>query len=260
MSVTTIERCFARAAVYRLLSLLFTYPSNEVVAELPRALEAALVASNLMDSEVAKAAAATAEALRERDQPSLAVENTSLFTHSASPDCPLNECAYSSKQIYREVQELADIAGFYHAFGLEMAGQRPDELSAELEFCYLLALKEGHARETGRRTEAAVCRDVHKTFVHDHLGRWAENIGQRVQALAPESAYAAFGRLLCEFAASEIAYLKTGTIAPHEELPNPPEPLDEEGCPAAAGTLDLDNEDLIGELKPVETALSRKGG
>ena len=259
MTVTTIERSFARATVYRLLSLLFSYPAEDVYEETRRGLDAALVASPLMADEVARSVGGVARALAACGQDGLEGAYRRLFTYSASPDCPLSECAYSAKHVYQEVQEMADIAGFYRAFGLEISGQRPDDLSAELEFCYLLALKQGHAREQRRRREETICRDAHRAFLHDHLGRWADNIGRRLQVLAPDSPYASFGHLLCAFAAAEIEYLKAGPIQPHQDIPSPPEPPEDDECPAVAGApVDVAQEDLVAELMPVGEA--RKGG
>ncbi len=261
MAVTVIERCYARAAVYRLLSLLFRYPTEESWPAVQPALDAALVAGEVLPPSVAAAIAGASLAVRDRGRDALADEHRSLFTFSASPDCPLNESAYSAKHLFQEVQELADIAGFYRAFGLEMNGERPDDLSAELEFCYLLALKEGLARERRLRTEQSVCRDAHRAFVREHLGRWADNIGRRLLALAPETAYAAFGRLLSEFVTAEIDFLRVGPVRPHEEVPNPPPPPDDNECPAVPGLADgIDEEDLVAELAPVSEPTTRRGG
>ncbi len=49
---------------------------------------------------------------------------------------------------------LADIMGFYRAFGLEPDADRPDLLSSELEFMHYLILKESHAQETGDSADA----------------------------------------------------------------------------------------------------------
>jgi TorA maturation chaperone TorD len=118
-------------------------------------------------------AGAATERLVAVERRDLASAYRKVFTFSASPDCPLNECAYSAKHTYQEVQELADIAGFYTAFGLELAGERPDELTAELEFCGLLALKEAVARERSMKEQARVSHEGLELFLHDHLGRWA---------------------------------------------------------------------------------------
>lgn len=235
MAVTTMERNLARAQVYRFLSLVFAYPTAALHAEILGASIPTKVAASLISEEVAFKVAALTRDLDRRERRELASEYRSLFTYSASPDCPLSESAYSAKHIYQEVQDLADIGGFYTAFGIEVQGDRPDSLSAELEFCYLLALKEALAREQKLAKEALTCREARRLFVHDHLGRWAENIGRRVEALAPDTVFAAAGRLLAAFVEDEIRTLRVQGLVPYQEVPNPPEPIDDEGCPAEQG-------------------------
>ena len=60
-------------------------------------------------------------------------------------ECPPYETEYhpSSEPFFRS-QEMADVAGFYRAFGLETAQaarERPDYLGLELEFMAFLLLK-----------------------------------------------------------------------------------------------------------------------
>lgn len=261
MSTTSIEKTFARANVYRFLSLAFAYPAPDVHRELLAGIEAVRTAAEVIGGDVAALAPEATRRLESQDRRGLATDFRKTFTFSASPDCPLKECAYSAKHVYQEVQDLADIAGFYSAFGLEIAGERPDELSAELEFSGLLALKEGIARERGLKEQAKVCREGSRLFLREHLGRWAENIGRRIEVLAPGTAYAAFGGLLAAFAASEVETLKTGPVSRYQEVPNPPEPLDDEGCPAEAGLGSLAStlqEESLTELTPV--GLNTRGG
>ena len=72
-------------------------------------------------------------------------------------------------------ERLADLAAFYHAFGLEVAedaGERHDHLCLELEFMCVLAAKEAYAHEHQLDAEQlAQCRDAQKTFLREHLGR-----------------------------------------------------------------------------------------
>lgn len=78
---------------------------------------------------------------------------------------------------YRQSQELADIAGFYRAFGFTAGGairERPDYLAMELEFMGLLTLKEAYAAESGNAERVEVCRRASISFLTDHLGRWIE--------------------------------------------------------------------------------------
>jgi putative dimethyl sulfoxide reductase chaperone len=254
MRATKLDESLARAVLYRFLALGFAYPSNESYEVLRFGVEVGRVGADMLSKEIAAELDAVAEAVAVRSQSELADEYRDLFSFSSSPDCPLNECAYGAKHLYQEVHELADMSGFYRAFGLDVSGQRPDELPVQLEFLYLLTLKEARAREDKRSSRTQLCRDAQRTFMRDHLGRWAENIGRRLEVLAPGTAYAALGRLLNAFAAFEIQYLGlVGEISPYEEVPNPPEPLDDGECAAEVGVplYELKQEDLISELVPV---------
>jgi len=85
---------------------------------------------------------------------------------------------------FRQSQELADIAGFYRAFGFQVGGEqreRPDHLATELEFLYVLSLKEAHAAEQGIDEHVEVCVEARRHFLRDHLGRW---IGPFVQSVS----------------------------------------------------------------------------
>jgi len=249
------ERSLARASVYRLLSLAFSWPSPALFD----AVEPARVGASVLSRPIRRTMEQAAAALASRPLDELQAEHRRVFTLSASSDCPLNECAYSTKHVFQEMQELADIAGFYRAFGVEVRGQRPDELAAELEFCSLLSLKDAYARERRLRKLRLASEDALRTFLHDHLGRWAENIGRRLSVLAVGTAYERLGSLLSEFVAAEVDYLSAGPIVPHEETPRPPEPLEEEGCLTEAGPVAsrVSEDDMIAELMPVEMAKGR---
>ena len=157
-----------------------------------------------------------------------------VFTLSYSEDCPPYETAFSSSHIFQQTQEQADIAGFYKAFGVNAQAERPDHVALELEFCYLLALKEAHARELDESEHVEICRDAQRTFLREHLARWAQLIGQRVAVTGSGTLYGAAGALLVAFVAWEERFLRLGTVARYRD-----EPLliaDDPGdmtCPAA---------------------------
>jgi putative dimethyl sulfoxide reductase chaperone len=235
MKATRIDQALGRAILYRFLSLGFTFPDRDTLEGLSLGLEAAKVASSMLSPDLGRGVQDVKLALEARDLGRLAEEYTSLFTYSASPDCPLNECAYAARHIFQESQELADLAGFYSAFGLDLYRQRPDELTVELEFAYLLALKESHAREQRQRQRAGVCADAQRAFLRDHLGRWGQNIGRRVAVLGADTVYASLGRLLDRFIEYELEHLEITELALYQETPNVLEPPEEEGCPAGPG-------------------------
>jgi len=77
--------------------------------------------------------------------------------------------------------QMADIAGFYRAFGFEVSGERPDHLVPELEFLALVLMKEAYARISGDAEGAEVCATARGKFVAEHLGAWLPEFGERVR-------------------------------------------------------------------------------
>lgn len=93
------------------------------------------------------------------------------------------ETEYGLPHEFRQSQEMADICGFYRAFGLDLGGtvrERPDHLATELEFMYVLALKEAYALQAGVLEHVEVCEAAQRKFLGDHLGRWIEPFAHSV--------------------------------------------------------------------------------
>ncbi|MFW6184965.1 MAG: TorD/DmsD family molecular chaperone [Chloroflexota bacterium] len=112
------------------------------------------------------------------------------------------ETEYGLPHEYRQSQEMADIAGFYRAFGLNVGGavrERPDHVAVELEFMQVLALKEAYALETGSEEHVAICTDAQGKFLQDHLGRWIELLAQSVAHNAPGTLYDALAHFAAAF-------------------------------------------------------------
>ena len=85
-----------------------------------------------------------------------------------------------------QLHRLEDITAFYEAFGMDprsIHGERADHVSIELEFLRFLCLKEAWAEDRGLADLAAVCREMERVFLKDHLARWAGDFGERAQAL-----------------------------------------------------------------------------
>lgn len=78
--------------------------------------------------------------------------------------------------------QLADIAGFYRAFGFEVKGERPDHIVPELEFMALLLAKEAYATLSGEDAGAEVCRKARESFLSEHLLVWLPQLGQKLAA------------------------------------------------------------------------------
>lgn len=212
-----------RAATYRLLAAGFAYPMGERVSELARqALEVARVpAAPGLESGLARFAAAAENA----DAAALAGEYVGLFDRAVQ--CPPYEGAWGPQQITGKAAMLADVAGFYAAFGVAPAEQHAeieDHVGAELEFMSVLALKEAHALAEDHAEGAAVTREAQATFLAEHLGRWGEAFAARVQALAPPGFYPAAAALLAMWIREEcttlaVAPTKVDTAANAEAAP-----------------------------------------
>lgn len=78
---------------------------------------------------------------------------------------------------------LADVAGFYRAFGLAVTGDRPDHIVAQLEFLAVALLTEAEALEQNDTERAEVCARATRSFLRDHVGGWIDAWAARVSAI-----------------------------------------------------------------------------
>lgn len=78
--------------------------------------------------------------------------------------------------------QMADIAGFYRAFGFEVSGERPDHIVPELEFLALVLVKEAYALMAGDGGGAEICATARRKFVTGHPGRWLPMLRERARA------------------------------------------------------------------------------
>jgi len=113
-----------------------------------------------------------------------------IFGHTPGGACPLYELSWLKAGDFASEQELADIGGFYRAFGVALsARERMDHVAVELEFLAYLAHLEARAAEEGREQPREVARQGQRSFLRDHLGRWTPALFERMEARAPEGFY-----------------------------------------------------------------------
>ncbi len=116
--------------------------------------------------------------------------------------------------------------------------ERPDHLAVELEFGYLLALKEARARRDGEADHVKVCREAARLLMGQHLARWAPLIGNRVAIAARGTWYELAARLLVRFIEWDRGFLRLGAIETYRDEPMPI--ADEPGdltCPVAEAAV-----------------------
>ncbi len=147
-----------------------------------------------------------------------------VFGLMVSELCPPYETEYCQwKEPTHRAQQLADVAGFYSAFGLQpsrTAPERHDNIALEIEFLAFLveklaALRDREDRES--QEHELVCREALAGFVRDHVVWWMPTFGRclerRVDQLATDPAgdetdddiqlLGSVGRLLCAWVAAE---------------------------------------------------------
>lgn len=185
------ELAVSRGAVYRLLTVGFLEPDEAWCAclitngfwigQLHAELDSLAargrmraVFQRLRRAVNALGASPSAEGLR--------LEHTRLFRHPATP-CPPHETEYTCSHPFMKVRELADIQGFYRAFGMELSEavkERPDFVATECEFMQLLCFKEADARWRTHPAHLEIGSNAQRTFLQDHLGRWLDRFADAV--------------------------------------------------------------------------------
>jgi putative dimethyl sulfoxide reductase chaperone len=132
-------------------------------------------------------------------------EYVHLFGHAARGECPINEMEYGESRTDPLLQphRLADLSAFYHAHGLEIAGEageREDHLCIELEFMSTLAAKEAWVLQNKGPAENRVCcREAQHQFLREHLGRWAPAFARRLISQSGNGPLGDLGKLTLSF-------------------------------------------------------------
>ncbi|HRC63074.1 MAG TPA: molecular chaperone TorD family protein [Dehalococcoidia bacterium] len=225
-----------RSAIYEALSLGFSYPEPVLRERLIVLLEDMLEFEVEVDPEMRDRARELLAALRATDIVNQAVEYNRVFDQSAL--CSAFETEYEADP-FAKARQLADISGFYNAFGMDAAQARPttnDYIGSELEFMSLLTRNEAYAtaRHWTRRRDVAL--DAQRSFLRDHLGRWERTLcGDVDRVLADDNdATAHFYRLLgalCErFVEGELRMFHVKPLRLKQRMTTEREPM---SCPLA---------------------------
>lgn len=168
---TEITNLIGRAALLRVLAIGLLYPNKEFKHKLLDAIAA-------LPTETSTTHVTTLQlALLLADDEALTDEYSRLFIGGDA--IMLHETSYSSTG---RSTELADISGFYLAFGFDLRDDQheiADQLGVELEFQSLLLLKLAYALELGWEDKFEITLEAAKAFLADHLGRWIGSVVAR---------------------------------------------------------------------------------
>lgn len=205
------QEALGRSAIYRLVALALSYPAPEVLGFLRDGFTRKLGdAVSLLPGDGQVELAAAVEELCGTVGPldGIGGEYNRLFRTALA--CTPYETEYDPMRSVRKGHVLADILGFYSAFGLQPSGEQrelPDHLGAELEFMSLLLQKEAYARLNDWSERIDICSDAQRKFLSDHLGTWIFAFCDRLEETAGVEFYRALARLLRAFMEYEIRSL-----------------------------------------------------
>jgi len=148
------------------------------------------------------------------DYEGLVAEYSRLFEPRSKLQVPPYETEYtlavSPQHALSQPAHLADIAGFYNAFGLAISEEKPDRvdhIATELEFMHIMALKESVAIEGNETEHVEIGRDAQCKFINDHLGRWSGQFRDRMSKADDLGFYILLAEMLDVWIRLDKAYL-----------------------------------------------------
>lgn len=176
------------------------------------------------------------------DEETLAATFVRLFGHTARGLVCACETEYGPDNAFHQPQQLADISGYYVAFGLRavaMSETRVDHIACELEFMDFLNRKEAVLLARSAPAESDdetldMTRQAMRTFLRDHLGRFGRSFASRLMREDADGYLGVLGLVLLTFLEMECARLRV-EAGPTDLVLRPETPDD---APVACGTPD----------------------
>ncbi len=147
--------------------------------------------TELSDTLSALGAGAAAEALQDLDLTAFSADEwrsawTALFVRG---EVPPYETSHMPPSMAGHLGEMADIAGFYKAFGVEAQGERPDHLLPELEFLTFLCFKYAEAVAASEEEAVRTCENALAAFLEEHVGTWLGTFSRKLASERPGHPY-----------------------------------------------------------------------
>lgn len=190
-------------ALFFLASLLTAYPGPDFVAEL----ETLMPVLQAQTSPASQKLAGMLQNLQAEDISQWQSDYIDLFDRGMAQS-PIYETEYGRHRSISKATELADLAGFYQAFGLSNEGQpeMPDHFSMELEFYGFLLLKQSWLEAQGDEEGVEIVTDARKKFLKHHLGAFAQAL-KGCEAIQNHPLYAAIFDCCAEWVEAECRLL-----------------------------------------------------
>jgi len=170
-------------------------------------------------------------------------EYDTVFGLVVPRECPPYETEYyPALETFGRSQQLADVAGFYRAFGIETMQsfpERPDHLALQLEFMAFLLLKKRLALATANlgpeaSEPACICERAHRDFFRDHLAWWVPAFAAGLRRKATDGYHQVLARVLAAWIPAECRRLDISAVlrpVRPDQIEGPVEPSGCAACP-----------------------------
>jgi TorA maturation chaperone TorD len=171
----------------------------------------------------------------------LRAQYDSVFGLVVPKECPPYETEYyPAQETFGRSQQMADVAGFYKAFGIapaQCSPERPDHLALELEFMAILLLKRRQAvaaadHDHEAAEQASVCERSLRDFFRDHLAWWLPAFSAGLRRKADGGYLHALADVLTTFIRAECRRLDISAVLRPISPEAIEEPEEHPGCGA----------------------------
>ena len=207
MITNASKQTITRANIYSFLATAFSYPSQEVIEELDKALPLITmdIPNEKQNNDFLQSLVRLRQAMeRTEGRQTIQAEYSLLF--AGKDKLKLSEVD-DEKTGADLAQRLADISAYYLAFGLQVAegtGERMDFVGTEVEFLHALLLKRYNAEQQGWDEQAAICSKAEVQFLKEHAFQWMPGLAEKLSG--QDGFYGALGELLLAFMRVEQTY------------------------------------------------------
>ena len=194
----------ARSTLYGFVSTLFSDPESEKFSMMKNpefqkmVLNSCLQFDENNESELSGAFQKVISMLNELNRETIQNENVSIFGHTLSKQtAPYALEHLKSTDVFFRTQKLADLNGFYQAFGMEVeCVERADHIATQTEFLSYLILKELVAIKKNLEEEIEICQKAFIDFHQEHFFDWAKMFSENLIEKVEGEFYPAAGKFL----------------------------------------------------------------
>ncbi len=192
-----VGEAIAISTLFRELARAYSYPDRELIHDARVGFVRLLEDESIYSPQVLFALKQAAHAWRAQSAEVLGEEFSRLFIGSG-PVRLREGCYGDSLRFAGQPTDLADLSGFYLAFGFgppAEAASPPDHIGTELEFVSLMYLKLASALERRNAEQVYITQRALAAFLRDHLGRWSDALCSSLRDSGANTAYRAVGEV-----------------------------------------------------------------